>query len=453
MAVRDRSSLFIVPTVSVRTKPTDRAEIQIYRPFFLAGILSVLTAGCLLGAVALLGISLNASYTASAWTPYVLAHANSQVYGWVGFFIMGFALQQHAPPLSKERMFHRLAYASLISVALGIALRFAAEPLTHVDRGLWVPIGVAACALQTLGVLLFVVNASANRHRDAGKLGWNGAFVFASLFWLSIVACAEPFIFALSHQADATRSILFVAQWFSPYREAQFLGFVSMMIFGVAAAKLSSCFGFREADRSMGLLGFGLWLSGIVARIVGWAVAFDRSFAGPAVGLYRFSAMLLALGALAITVSLGVFRPASIAHRSHKFLRAAFGWLLVAGFLMLLEPLHLAALGAPFSHAYTGAIRHALTVGFISQTILGVALLVVARLSRLDESKLPALWSAFWLLNFGNAARVGFEIGTDYAPGVFFPMGFTGFVELIALGIWAWAIVPPLLRRPRFAAG
>lgn len=63
----------------LRVLSNERAAVNIYRPFFLAGLFTVATAGCLLGAVALAGIALNASYTIGAWTPYILAHANSQL--------------------------------------------------------------------------------------------------------------------------------------------------------------------------------------------------------------------------------------------------------------------------------------------------------------------------------------------------------------------------------------
>jgi hypothetical protein len=129
---------------------------------------------------------------------------------------------------------------------------------------------------------------------------------------------------------------------------------------------------------------------------------------------------------------------------AHKFIRAAFLWLLVGGALMAVEPWHLTAIGAPFSHAYTGAIRHALTVGFISQMILGVSLHIVPRLRGISTEEVPALWSAFLLLNLGNALRVGLEIVTDFSASGFKPMGLTGFIELIALAIWAGTILKML---------
>jgi hypothetical protein len=427
-----------------------RADTNVYRPFFFAGMISVLTAGCLLGAIALLGIALQGSFTANSWTPYVLAHANSQLYGWVGFFVMGFALQQHAPRLDKAALFHRLAWWSLGLMGAGIGLRFAAEPLIGMSREIWLPVGIVSALLQLAAVVVFMVNIALTRFRTAEGPAWQTKFVFASLGWLMLVAAAEPFFFALTHQADRMASVAFVAEWFSPYREAQFLGFVTMMIFGVALVKMSSCFGFAPASRGLGEAGFLFWNAGLILRMAGWPIAYRSGF--ESTWAFHLGGTVLAVGAVLLVFATRVFEGKSEWNRSQKFVRAAFGWLLVAGLLVILEPFHLMAVGEHFSHAYTGAIRHAVTVGFISQMIVGVSLLVVARINALDEARLPALWSAFWLLNVGNASRVAFEIATDYWPGAFLPMGFTGFVELVALAIWALAIGGPMLRRRRLPA-
>lgn len=443
-----RASLTLLPMRSALTTPktgTDQAETQVYRPFFVCGIVTVLTVGCLLGAVALLGIAGQASYTASVWTPFVLAHANSQLFGWVGFFVMGFAMQQHGTTLAKRDLFHRVAWWALGTMGAGIALRFAAEPLAQADPDRWRWLGVLSATLQLVAVLLFCYNSGSNRFRTGKSLTWPTTFVFGSLGCLLLVSVAEPLAFALSHQTDKGASISFVAEWFTPLREVQFLGFVAMMIFGVAASKFPGCLGFRAADPQWGLTAFGLWAVGLVLRVLGWSCYF-RSGLMPGADLwFRMGGALLAFGAIAMCVSLGVFSPVRHANHSQKFIRAAFSWLLGAGGLLLFEPFHLASMGAPFSHAYTGAIRHAVTVGFISQMIIGVGYHLVTRMLMRDERSAPALWSVFILLNLGNAARVMLEILTDLNRAAFLPMGWTGFIELTGLAIWSAVMLRLLL--------
>ncbi|HVL38194.1 MAG TPA: NnrS family protein [Fimbriimonadaceae bacterium] len=442
MAISERK---LIPLRQQKVGPPadQRVVTEIYRPFFLAGILSVLTAGCLLGAVALLGIAIQGSYTASAWTPYVLAHANSQLYGWVGFFVIGFALQQHAPRQSRSDLFHRMAAWSLGLMAVGIGLRFAAEPLVRVDPTIWMPVGIASCLLQAMAIGIFMLTIRMTRFNTGEGLSWQTGFVYVALFWWSLVALAEPFFFAQSHGPGG---VAFVAKWFSPYREAQFLGFVAMMIFGVALVKLSSCFGAKAACPVLGRAGLAVWNVGLLLRMTGWVLHADSDFTNPM--LWYVGGLLIFAGAVILVLASRLFSRLGSELRSHKFIRAAFGWLLVSGLLLVLEPLHLVAIGDVFSHAYTGAIRHAVTVGFISQMIVGVSLHVVARMNDLDDRRLPSLWSVFWLLNLGNAARVGLEIATDYSGSAFLPMGVTGFVELTALLIWAVHVAKPMLSRP-----
>ena len=436
---------------------SERAEVRIFRPFFLAGIPTVLTAGCLLGAVALLGIGLRGTFTASAWAPYIRAHANSQLYGWVGFFVIGFALQHHPPRTERAALFHRLGYASLALLTLGIALRFLAEPMLALraagdGRNAWLTAGAASAAMQTLAVLLFVANIGLTRHRTGLPMPWQTRFVFAALGWWLVAAAAEPVVFLATHRGDPTARVAFVAEWFVPYREAQFLGFVPMMIFGVALSRLSSDFGFPPARRALAEPGFLLWNAALALRMVGWALYYRSGLTDGSGWLYHGAGMLLAVAAALLVASARVSAAPAAPGPEHRFVRAAFGWLLFAGGMLLWEPLHLALTGATFSHAYTGAIRHAVTVGFISQMILGVALHTVPRLCGRESAAAGtpplALWAAFWLLNVGNALRVGLETATDYTGRAFLPMGFTGFLELAGLGIWAFVLVRALLAAP-----
>lgn len=445
MAVRTQARLRVLPNRAV----SDRADVNVYKRFFLMGALTVLTAGCTLGAVALVGIAGRGSYTTSTWTPYILAHANSQLYGWVGFFIMGFALQQHAPSIGMAKQFDRLAWFSLVLMALGIAVRFAAEPLSAVDRAVWVPIGIASCWAQAIAVMTFLFNTTYTRHRSGQGLTWQSAFVLTSLSWLFVISVAEPFAFAYSHAADQRSSIMFVAKWFPVLRDAQFLGFVTMMIFGVALTKLNSCFAIKEAHKQEGVIGYGLWMAGLLVRMVGW-LRYDGSGFEPGTGtMYFAGGVLLAFGAATIAWSLRVFEPAEEPQRAHKFVRGAIVWLLISGVLLILEPIHLRQIHAPFSHAYIGAIRHAVTVGVISQMIIGFSIHIIPRLRGIADANLTPLWITFWLLNLGNAGRVFLQIASDYTPAAFAPMGMTGFIELVGLFVWAGHVLPLLVKSVR----
>src|SRR5690606_14666027 len=84
----------------------------IYRPFFKAGILVVLTLGAVWGAYLLLRIAWGETFTA-AGLHEVNAHGHAQIFGWVGLFVMGFAYQAF-PRFKHTTLIHpRLALATL----------------------------------------------------------------------------------------------------------------------------------------------------------------------------------------------------------------------------------------------------------------------------------------------------------------------------------------------------
>src|SRR4029453_18740720 len=114
-----------------------------------------------------------------------------------------------------------------------------------------------------------------------------------------------------------------------------------------------------------------------------------------------------------------------------KFLRAAYVWLFVSLAMLVLLPAYqyaLLPLAAPesaaarigFSNAYYGATRHAITVGFISLMIVGVASKVVPILNGLDSRSLPRLWLPYALINLGCTLRVVAQTATDFS-GLTFP--------------------------------
>lgn len=449
------------------------AKVSVYRPFFICGTLTVLTAGCLLGALALWGLSMQGNYLASAWTPYVLAHANSQLYGWVGFFVIGFSLQHHAPTVAKQGLFNVLAWATLILMGAGILLRFLAEPFSRNGSPGWVAVGVVSACIQALAVLLFVANTTLTRYRPteadgsgllqvAGKPSrmkkptWQTSFVFLSLFFFVSVAIIEPIAFALSHRTDSVSNLSFVAEWLVPLREAQFLGFVASMVFGVGLSKFSECMDFEAPSRQLGLAGFWFWTCGLACRIFGWLHYFRNDMQPNAGTAYFVGGILLCAGACLVVASSGVLRRSTTQYkrkpilRSMKFIRAAMAWLLVAGTMMVAEPFVLGLMSQPFSHAYTGAIRHAVTVGFISQSIIGFSSRIVPNIIGVEDSSLPRLWPTFLLLNIGNGARVVLEVATDFTSAAFRPMGVTGFVELVGLALWGTHILNFLTQRSKF---
>jgi hypothetical protein len=141
--------------------------------------------------------------------------------------------------------------------------------------------------------------------------------------------------------------------------------------------------------------------------------------------------------------------------RSLKFLRAAYVWLFLSLGMLVLTPAYqfgLLPFLAPesnatqigFSHAYYGAIRHAITVGFISLMIVGVAAKVVPTLNGVNIRALTPLWGPFVLINTGCTLRVVAQTLTDFSDRYYPVAGISGLLEVLGLAVWGchlWLIM------------
>src|SRR5690606_36087640 len=94
----------------------------------------------------------------------------------------------------------------------------------------------------------------------------------------------------------------------------------------------------------------------------------------------------------------------------------AFFWLVVSFGLMMGGFVYEAFTGSPLPHAYMGAVRHALTVGFMMTLIMGVAQRLLPVRDRtvlaLPRLVLPILV----LIATGNLLRVSFELAVIFTP-------------------------------------
>jgi Domain of unknown function (DUF1858)./NnrS protein. len=122
-------------------------------------------------------------------------------------------------------------------------------------------------------------------------------------------------------------------------------------------------------------------------------------------------------------------------------------WFIVATAMLVFTPIYnfgiympVTGSHVPFSHAFFGAYRHALTVGFIMMMIVGVSSKVVPTLSGVDVRGARSLWPTFLLLNLGNLTRVSFQIATDFSPAAYKVMGISGFIEVVGLTLWGYEL-------------
>jgi hypothetical protein len=414
----------------------------IYRPFFKAGIAVVLTFGAAWGAFLLLRIAWTGRFTA-AGLHEVNAHGHAQIFGWVGLFVMGFAYQA----------FPRLARASLGLMLAGLVGRSVGEPLA--DTLAWAaPVAIASAWLEVAAIGLFARVILAT-WRAAGKgLALYDYWILAALGWFVVQAVAEAVYLAATLSAASRGELLaLVSSWQGAIRDAQIHGFALLMILGVSQRLLHHLYGFPSPSHRLSLAAlFGLNLA-VMGEIAGQVLMRgpDRAQAG----VWYASVLLLTGTVAALLWNWRIFGRAAESDRSLKFLRAAYAWLPIAlGMLVLLPAYqylllpHLApdseAAILGFSHAYHGAVRHAITVGFISLMIVGVAARVVPTLNGVDIRRLTPLWVPFLLLNAGCATRVIAQVLTDFTSHAYPAAGFSGLLEVTGLALWGahlWAVM------------
>jgi hypothetical protein len=419
----------------------------LYRRFFRAAIVVILTGGATLGASMLFLYGLRQSFTSLDLFAPIQAHANAQVFGWVGLFVMGFACQG-LPRFKYVRLWRPdLANVSFILMATGLALRLgAAWPWAG-----QVALGLAGGGLEAAAVALFALVILRTLRESRSRDGWD-MYVALSLACFVATALLEPAVFWLTRPGVEPEVLIRrVADVMGPYRNVQLFGFAGLMIFGVGQRILPTAFGFAPPGRRTAGVAFALLAAGLALDVAAWGAFRATQSPGWAAASWA-GASFYAAGALVLAFAMGGFTRGE-RDRSGKFIRAAFFWLAVACVMIVAEPFYARALGLRFSHAYHGAIRHAFTVGFISLMILGVSSKVVPILGGLEARGLPSLWVPFLLVNAGNALRVGSQVATDLAPSAAYPvMGVSGAFEVAGLALWGIHLWRLLGRRAPSAA-
>lgn len=420
----------------------------LYPRFFLAGIAVTLTAGATWGAWLLLRIAWARDLTAPSIFE-VNAHGQAQIYGWMGLFIFGFALQMFPAFWGTRLAAPRLARALLPAMALAVAVRSVAEAR---PRGLAAGVAIAAGALQLTLVVVFVALLAVTRHRGAAPVRAADRYLGAALVWFLLGAALDLRHLARMIGAPGRDALLAeIATWQLPLRDLQIHGLALSMILGVSLRVLPGLFGTPRVDERRARRLFWPLQLAVLAEAALFPLAMTTrapalfvAFWGSTVG-FAVCAALAALGLRACE------RPRSVLPRLSPlaFVRAAHVWLLISLGMLVAGPWWSRLLGVPFSHAWHGATRHAITVGFVSSMMIGVASRLVLRPGAF--AALPA--TPFVLLQLGCALRVTQQVLTDLAPSAFLPAGASGMLEVAALVGWASWVVPRLRGAERaFAA-
>lgn len=452
--IADPSS--VAPVKAAPPNMLDQLADTIYRRFFKAGVVVVLTAGAAWGALLLLRIGMGRSFTAISIHD-INAHGHAQIFGWVGLFVMGFAYQ--AFPRMKHTSLWRpdLANMSFYLMVFGVFARSLGEPFYRLP--MFRELAVAAGLAEIAAIGLFVAVLFKTFKLSGKPYERHDAYILAALTFFLVQAIYDLGLFYATTASTSRADLLkVIATYQAPLRDMQIHGFALLMILGVGIRMFPALYGFAAPGRKL----VRNSLVVLVAAVVGEAVFFivmrrtgNYSWAMPLYG----SMILLAGASIALSLRWGLLARPTERERSTKFVRTAIAWLHTSMLMLVLAPVYMrvvlpsaaslsesgreaATIG--FSHAYYGAVRHAITVGFISLMILGMAGKVVPTLNGVDIRKLRPLWIPFVLVNVGCAMRVVFQIATDFGEWAYAPAGVSGLLELIGIAIWGlhlWRIM------------
>jgi hypothetical protein len=403
----------------------------IYKRFFRAALLVMLAAGASTGVFTLIIAALRGSFTSADTLPLVQAHANAQIFGWIGLFVMGFAFQG-LPRFKTTRLWRpEIGNAALVLMLSGIALRLAgALPYDFAPA-----IAVAGGGVELAAVALFLVVILRTLHGTTTREPWD-KYVFFSLASLAVAAVLEPIVtYFVLFAPNLDVMIERTGTLYEPFREIQLFGFAGMMVLGIGQRVLPAAFGFRDVRPSVSRWVFhAAWFS-LLCNLGSW-IAFRTTGQRPWAVVTWGSSFLFYAALLAMAFDLRGFRGGA-SGRSRKFIQAAFWWLLVAMALWCIFPLHASQMGSGFPHGVYGASRHAFAVGFLSMMILGVSAKVVPVLKGIDPTVEPGLWSPFILINAGLALRVVSQTMTDHGTQwAFTAAAVSG--PLMAFGFFIW---------------
>jgi hypothetical protein len=334
--------------------------MQPHRAFIIASLALAATVGTTLGMWMVLGWL---GVVPLLHFPTILAaHAQLQVYGFVGLYTMGVAMMVLPTFLNTKLQPAWLAVLSLVLMLSGIGLNLAGPTL-------------AGGLLQSLSTLSFLVvlritRTSAPPMKRKSTVLTRGHAIFLATGSLWLMACP---LLALW---DSTRAL-----------ETVLWGFAGLFIAGIGLRVHTGILGIRGIHGALLLPSVVLWNLGLVLR---WT--------GPQ-GVWVWPTSLgIALFLWSLRPFRKAVRPAAGGAWLRYFVRTSYCWLLLA--------LILAGIAESGYSRLAGPTRHMLAVGFIITMMMGMGLRMIPAF---ETKRIPwrnGPWLIYGLVTVGTAIRI-----------------------------------------------
>lgn len=399
---------------------------KIHRPFLTAALAFFVTVGAGWGVWLLWTIGSTRTFDGVP-TSHVVAHGDAQLWGFVALFIAGIAVRWLPPACGQPHVPLPMAWSIWGGLVGGTLCGW-----------IW------ALWPSTFGPLAWL----------SGALFVLATLLLCALFWLSTKGhLREPWTWGVL--AAGGWSVVW-AGWVMIQRmaassagPADFSTWardvnIALAVFGVA---VNAVYGFGQRMLP-GLLGGSVLRHRAALAIVLHNTGLGVLLAAGALSLDGISTaglfLLLAGGAVYASAYPGLRHRKRLAAQpeqgppaAYYFIPLALFWLAAGVGLLTVGMVWALAAGEPLSHAWRGAARHALTVGFVTTMIMGVAHRLVPILTHR-----PLVWPAgaivvLLLVAVGNLLRVTTELATLRWEAAFGIMPASGLMEWLAGVIFA----------------
>ena len=416
----------------------ERRKSRLFRIWIATGIFFMVLPGTILGFTNLLLISAHHGFTglSPAW---IQAHGHSQVFGWIGSFVLGIGF--YSQPRTRANQ-GRLPILCWSLWAAGLTFHWLAGAYLWQWR-ITLPL---SGLLELTAVLLFLYAASQHKLPAASAIQAVQPRPRPRMEpWMQTVL-ASNFAFLIAIAVNFGIGIRLAIQGITPARPHDFdqrylvllaWGFLAPLVWGFSARWLPTFLGTKPIRGRVLQYALAADLLGVILGVSGYTLAASVLVAAATV-----------LAAIAVRIFSRAERPAKTIgiHRSFPFfLRTAYMWSILAALLGIVASL------ADHHGGIWGGSRHALTVGFAAMMVMTVGPRILphfAGVRGIWSRKL--MFATLLFLLAGCTLRVSMEPlayeGYLYAAWKVLPV--SGYLELTAVLLFALQLVLTFIREP-----
>ena len=381
-----------VQTPAILLQARERRAQRLMMAYAIAGLFFMVLPGTFLGVWNL--ISISAHQGAAIPRAWIQAHGYAQIFGWIGTFIIGIGFYS-IPKMTGRKA--NAAFSGWIAWwfwTAGALLRWG----SGVYQWHWRTLLPLSALFELVAFAIFFVTVKhhpAPTHKGHNRLPvWIVSVLIGTAGFATglLMNLAGTIYVSLKGNIPALP-----ASFDSRFLALLAYGFIVPTIWGFSARWLPVFLGLEPvAERNL-KLALLLIIAGVILAQL---------------GLFHLAPWFIAVAAVLSLAAFHLFKPAERAaktagvHRSFPaFVRVAYLWLLIAA------TLGICAAYLDRANGWTGASRHALTVGFISTMVFAIGQRVLPAFAGMRVLYSPRLMlTCLLLLNLGCALRVSSEI-------------------------------------------